>query len=520
MKSHDYHIDVKLENGGVIGICEVKGGRKKQEDAICYDAGQSSQQFSKLDNAEKSTVMTATFVGLQLGLYTPELKDELKDKGSCVCAATGWIDDNKINMSTSYVGDSVAYMLVLDKENNLKYCAAANPGLHDLNNPNEVEAIQKGVDRSQEKIEAGQKILAGLAVTRALGDADFDGHGISHKPETTSLSFPYQEDDKVFMIVVCDGAMEHLKESGVAETFAAQLGDVVKEQMTATITAGQIAKSIEQNATKLGSRDNISVMVVPLQKNLSPVTAVVFDGHNGNEVSQKLSRDFNQKFQQVLNMTPGERAKAINDFDVVFKQNIQMSKAVESQPKTKEDKRKMLVKKDNQRSPTHKSEMPKDKPHDPQTKDPMINSTTSLNDNQQNTKPKPDMPKHKANLPDVTNNCILLTEIWLALKNNEKRTKSMESIYQILSVYRADKSTLNNIDVINKVADDIMKITSDKKQYGHLFSKKNDNMLHNIHNLMASIKNPKLDNEAKQRELTDLITENVSPHKSMHAKKG
>lgn len=493
MKSHDqgdYNIDLPLKNGGQIGICEVIGGRTKQEDAVCYDASMLSLQFSKLDNEEKANVMTATFVSLQSQFNAPELKD----KGSCACAATGWIDDTNINLSTSYVGDSVAYMLVLDQANNVKYCAAGNPALHDLANPNEVETIKNGQDRTQDKdVVLGQKRLGGLAVTRALGDTDFDSAGISHKPETTALSFPHEATDKVFMIVVCDGAMEHLKGDNVAQAYAKELASVVQKQLNENnnISPSKIAKSIELNATQQKSGDNISVMVVPLQKGLSPVTAVVFDGHNGNEISQACGRDFNQHFQRILEMKPEQRVQVIDEFDAAFKHNIERSKTVNDKPMSTQDKRNMMM--------AQRKGVPKlDIPAPPNYKPAPPNY-------------KPAAPVVASPEPAITPR-TLLRKLLEALQSNHKLTGPMKLIHNELRDYLDNNKQLDDPVMIARVTDAVTRIIEHKQNYGHLFNRGNDPALNNIRDLMASIKTQQPDINV-QKELMDTIVKQVSPRK-------
>ena len=338
MNSHnnnDYVKHLDLGNGAQIGICEVQGKRPTQEDAVAHDAGENSLNFSKLSDEEKRIVMLATFLSFQMKVNSPHYQDA----GSCACVATGWIDDKGVNISTSYVGDSVNYVVSLDKDMKLQYSIACNPELHNASNQKEVEAIQNGKDRARGKIvqHGGLRLHAGthdLSTTRALGDVYGDPYGVSHHPETTpTMSLPHHGTE--FMIVVCDGAMEHLshgsdKHNNIANRFGDELGILVQNAFAdnPNLNPAELAEIIQKNATGKNSEDNISVLVIPLSK--IPVTAAVFDGHGGDRVSQFLGESFNQYFKHVLNMQPDERMQIISRFNLGFQERI--SAGIPSKP--------------------------------------------------------------------------------------------------------------------------------------------------------------------------------------------
>jgi serine/threonine protein phosphatase PrpC len=480
----DYAINQDLENGGQIGICEVIGKRSKQEDAVCFDAGANSKDYTMFDANEKFAVMTAAFLNLQSGFMIPALKDS----GSCACVATGWINDNNINVSASYVGDSVAYLVVLDANNQLKSTTACNPALHDLSNNNEVDAIKSGNDRAQDAtLKPGQERLAGLAVTRALGDADYDSFGISHKPQIESLSQTYAEGDQAFMIVVCDGAMEHLKSEGVANTYAAELGALVQAQLqNNTKKPAEIAKAIEQNATNQKSGDNISVIVAPLQPGMNPVTAAVFDGHNGNQVSKILGRDFNAEFGKALRMKPEERQQVIQQFDARFQETISKSKG-EPVIKSTSDKRQMLMKKNPVRKPVPALDIP----------------VVPVQEK------KAESPK-----ADVITPRTVLTELFLSLANAEKlKGEQIKLIRDELRGYIKPSKETNPDDPkeVSRITDVITRIITHKQSYGHLFSGKSDKTLASIKDLMVAIQSKQ--EPASQQQLVRNISEQISPRK-------
>jgi TPR repeat protein len=142
-----------------------------------------------------------------------------------------------------------------------------------------------------------------LAVTRAFGDTELDSQGISHQPQTTKTIATLHPGERAFMVVTCDGAMEHLKGDNVANQAAQELGSLLATGIAKGVPQQQtLAERIVDNALKNGSQDNISAMVTELHIGQPPLTAAVFDGHGGNKVSTDLSRHFVEHFGKAVVM--------------------------------------------------------------------------------------------------------------------------------------------------------------------------------------------------------------------------
>ncbi len=284
-----------------VGICEVNGNNpaRNQEDAVAVDIpSTTSDAFMSLELQDKKRVMETTFAALQDNLDS----SAATSCGSCACVATGQVKDNKATVFTSYVGDSVAFLVVLSADGKLKSSTPCNPALHDGNNVVERVTITKGIGREKGVIEAN-RLCAGLndgmlAVTRAFGDHAFFNYGLLHTPETTDITVDINPDDKVYMVATCDGAMEHCKGIDSAAAYAEELGLLFERHHT--LSPERLAEKIVNYALKKGSMDNITATVVPLEAGKPAVTVGVFDGHGGSYVSQNVSAHFSKVFQYVV----------------------------------------------------------------------------------------------------------------------------------------------------------------------------------------------------------------------------
>ena len=294
--------DFELGKNIVVGVSENIGKRPFQEDAITFAAGKANADFAALPASEQKDVMTTAFLDLQQAIAKHA---ESGPMGSCACVATGWVDKVKVNLSTSYVGDSVSYLVILDHDNNLKLSQACNTALHDGHNEEELAAIREGRHRAKNDNMEDRGRVGGIAVTRALGDRNAEAFGMSHDPQTVKITCPVESTDKVFMVVACDGAMEYLKGKNVAEDYAKDLGKLVEKSLkeNPAISPSELAKSAVSHAMKQpGADDNVSVVVVPLKSGHAPVTAAVFDGHGGFKVSQQVGETFNRHFDDAVRL--------------------------------------------------------------------------------------------------------------------------------------------------------------------------------------------------------------------------
>ncbi|HTM64415.1 MAG TPA: hypothetical protein VL360_07950 [Gammaproteobacteria bacterium] len=294
-KDEDYTLAISLPHGKQLGICEVNGNDpyRKQEDAFAYNTGKTSKEFSNFPVSTQQAVMNELFDDLQNKAGNND------QKGSCACVATGIIQDDQAKIFTSYAGDSVAFLIVVDDKGNLKSAQACNPELHDGKNEKEIERIGKNNFSYDARL--GAPRLGGLiAVTRSFGDKSLVKLGFSHQPQTTNVAANLASGDRAFMVVGCDSTMEHLKGDNSAKQYANELGNLFagKIKNDINISSSQLSEAVVENALLKGSNDNITAMVVPLST--TAVTAAVFDGHGGNTVSHALSAEFNNAFENAV----------------------------------------------------------------------------------------------------------------------------------------------------------------------------------------------------------------------------
>ncbi len=290
-----------------IGICEVNGNHpmRTQEDAIVVDIPHiTSDAFMALSIQDRALIAKTTFANLQEKLTHVAEADNC---GSCACISTGQVLDAKdgkitARVSTSYVGDSVGFIVVLYAKGKLKSVTPCNPALHDGDNDAECIAIAQGLGRKKGII-IEDRLSAGpydglLAVTRAFGDNVYAEHGLLHTPQTTEVTVDLAADDRVFMVVTCDGAMEHFKGDNSVAKYAEELGALFENHHQLSHEA--LAEKIVDNALEKESMDNITAMVAPLILGKPAITVGVFDGHGGAYVSKHVSANFARVFQDNL----------------------------------------------------------------------------------------------------------------------------------------------------------------------------------------------------------------------------
>ncbi len=252
-------------------IVQLWGKRFKQEDRICIGR---FNNFNKLNESQRKHVLLNTIKKLQEQITKKDLVG-----GSTLCGAI--LTGNKIY--TANVGDSLAYLAILDHQGQMFKFYRLNRILHTPTQEKEARRIP------DENIYSGR--LAGrLALSRAIGDNDFEQYGLLHEPDEI-----YVDEYKIptkghgFVIVASDGLTE---------------GECLTEELLINLIQDTYLESTEVIASKLaveaylnGSTDNISVLIAPLHSTSTGAEyAAVFDGHGGDDVSEYLY----QKFDDIL----------------------------------------------------------------------------------------------------------------------------------------------------------------------------------------------------------------------------
>src|SRR5579883_488267 len=179
-----------------IGFAELHGLRYAQEDRIAFGAiaGFEKLSESKRSLALQQTIATLADIAAQSGM------DHI---GSTLCATV--LFNNHIY--TANVGDSAAYLVVLDQENYISQFKRLNIALHHPTEPAETTRLQ--LEGKDQFIRFDR--LKNLAVSRAIGDTALVPYGLSHTADTYHDQVRLPPNGKAFVIVACDGLTEPLQ---------------------------------------------------------------------------------------------------------------------------------------------------------------------------------------------------------------------------------------------------------------------------------------------------------------------
>lgn len=101
-KTNDFERTYKSDPVVDVGVCQIQGNRKYQEDFldVSIDAVQS---FNQLSNEAQAVALKFTLMKMQSEHGQPL-------QGSTACIATAWLDEHGIlKITTGNLGDSAAY---------------------------------------------------------------------------------------------------------------------------------------------------------------------------------------------------------------------------------------------------------------------------------------------------------------------------------------------------------------------------------------------------------------------------
>lgn len=261
------------------GIVELWGMRNHQEDRVAIGR---LKRFADLTEIQRKKTISSTIKNLQNLITKKHLIS-----GSTLCITI--ICGNKVY--TASVGDSTAFLTVLDEQSDVIQYLRLNRILHNPTQEDEEKRL------NQNYIRHGR--LAGrLALSRALGDNDFEPYGLLHEPEQIYVDdVIIPKNGSAIIINACDGLTE---------------GDCLDNEDIKKIIKANYNKRSDYIAVELataayenGSTDNISVLVSPIHpEDKHAKFLAVFDGHGGDEVSELL-------FQNVANSFDVEIAKQV-----------------------------------------------------------------------------------------------------------------------------------------------------------------------------------------------------------------
>lgn len=260
-KPDDY---IKTDPAGV-GMVEIQGRRPNQEDRMRVNV--EVQEFKYLSKEKRKQVQLATFKEMQ------KLNEDAKC-GSCAMVATAWLNEkNQIQAQAAYVGDSLAYIVVVHANGVAPSINRIHKNLHNPThqNPKEVERV-----RQSNRLVYNDRVNGQLAVSRAIGDKYDLTDATDHVPEIDEFQRPLHPGDKAYLVVACDGL--NINEQDIAS--------LVVDAANTTAAADALVNA----AYTKGSGDNISVMVAPITSTV--VSGAVFDGHGGTVVAESLAESF------------------------------------------------------------------------------------------------------------------------------------------------------------------------------------------------------------------------------------
>lgn len=288
----DYYMQVNL-NDQKIGACELKGWRDAQEDRVSIER---LTEFQNLPLAQRGTVIKNAFQELQTIIKT---KNDRVKSGSCVISVIPErISDNRYRVWTINIGDSEAFLIRV-KADHTTSMTRLNSTLHNFDESSECERLKAHQDKTGRgslkvsKFKDGYtrtqllhtKGYSRIAVSRALGDEDYDSEGLSHEPDIYSQEIHLEPGEKAFILLACDGLREWVLPNHRPALFENEIQRIV----ASTDLVEKKAKALAEKAWANGSHDNISVILAPLT-NIETSCYSVFDGHGSGDVADFLRR--------------------------------------------------------------------------------------------------------------------------------------------------------------------------------------------------------------------------------------
>ena len=190
-------------------------------------------------------------------------------------AVTAYIDTEKNTVTVAGIGDSRA---VLVRNNSILATTDHNP-----KRPKELERITKAGGLISPADDAFPRYLSGysgerLAMTRVFGNKDYKKgeyklRGLVANPEIAHIK--YEDTDNVFLILATDGLWDVVSNQDAADIVASTLNsyissktDVIYQPFEAGNNEAVVlaARKLRNKAYKLGSKDNISVLVAVINQ--------------------------------------------------------------------------------------------------------------------------------------------------------------------------------------------------------------------------------------------------------------
>lgn len=282
-KKEDF-CETYTKNHLTIGHCVIQGERPHQEDML-VPAIDEVKGFNTLNEEAQFLALEVTFHEMQ------QKHGDNKKTGSTGCTAIAWIKNEKdekyekqtAHFTTAHLGDSYAYSIILNEDNSV----AEVKRLNRLHKPDD-EKEKKYIEENTGFIShfGCWRLNRDLAMSRSFGDKKFEDTGINHEPEIEHYEKLLAKGQKAFVVIASDGL--ELNEQAI--------GQIINENRQRS--PAEIANILVDQTHKKGSEDNISTAVFAVGQ--TPLSAAIFDGHGGSEVSKKIGEHFYPELQKRI----------------------------------------------------------------------------------------------------------------------------------------------------------------------------------------------------------------------------
>lgn len=297
----DYHVTHDETKTAIFAII---GKRKSQEDRVVVD---QMPDLKCLEKEVVKTVLKNTVASLQ------ELAKKTK-AGTTLSSVVTCGD----TIYTTNVGDSAAFIAIINKESGNVRVERLQKQLHSVDNKVELEKIlSAGFVRKYTRgvmyigLESSEQCIA---MTRSLGDNAM-GESFSHEPDIDEREVKLGENEHALIINASDGLTElfegHKDHKDKSEKW---IQSIIEEDLTRNpeeLSERLVIRACDDKR----SEDNISVTVTPFDPDPDavPFYTAVFDGHalpdkhalsnkpDGAEASDLLSKEFHEKLQDEVN---------------------------------------------------------------------------------------------------------------------------------------------------------------------------------------------------------------------------
>lgn len=322
INEYNPHNQDYVKQSAGIDFCEIQGDRKTQQDAMGSITDQKFlSYFTQLDTKTKATIFNETVKQLQSQKYEGDINNL---SGSTLCSAIAWKDkENKIHIDCLNIGDSAAYIIILD--NNDKPVMVQR--LNSLHNPdpkknqNEYNRVRKEYKNKLAICNETYRLNSELALSRAIGDNFYLNYGLSHEAESHYESIHLKNGQEAYLLVACDG-LDNLSRKKIGKCVSKNTKDK------------NLAFALVKKAYEKGSGDNISAAIFNIKQEAKAVFVADGHGDHGDIISNHIAANFPLVFKKtcieviIHGLSNEEKKNQITDFSLESDQNFQFFESI------------------------------------------------------------------------------------------------------------------------------------------------------------------------------------------------